>query len=169
MQFDGKHHRQFQSLPVVGIFFLTCSKKFFKHRWGDSQEVVEGLIIILAELFHQLVIMSHEYSPHRFQSVFHPTGSWSSPSFMLYHFALLLLCFWQKCMKPSFANIPEGLQNYPWVWAKILKSGTDVECQKSWAKWWTNEKMARFIAYLVWSCCRWGEHSKNCVWMTQTY
>jgi len=40
--------------------------------WGDSQEVVKGLLIIQSELFHQLMIMSHSYSSLRFQ----PVPSW---------------------------------------------------------------------------------------------
>lgn len=48
-------------------------KKFVKHRWGDPQEVVEGLLIIQAELLHQLMIMPHGYSSLGFQPVPHPT------------------------------------------------------------------------------------------------
>ena len=64
------------------------------------------LLIIQAELLHQLMIMSHDYSSLGFQPVPHSTGSWSfPPSFLLYHLIALLLCFPQKLHENSIQHV----------------------------------------------------------------
>lgn len=144
-QCDAKLHPWFQSPSVVGVFFYEegdVFKKFFKHGWVDSQEVVKGFLIIQAEFLHQLMIVFHGYSPLGFQPVPHPTGSWSSLSFLLYHLIVLFLFFQQKLHEINIQHV-KG--------CKVIHGSG----QQSWSqeqmcttknlkpKWWASEETAR--------------------------
>ena len=128
------------------------------------QDVVEGPLIIPAELLHQLMIMTHGYSPLRFQPVPHPTGSWSSPSsFLLYHLVVLLLCFQQKMHETNIQHV-KGCKVIHGSGEKTPKSSSQKQmctARNLEPKWWTSEETAVFIPYLVLSYCRRGVRSKN--------
>ena len=113
------------------VCMVWCVEQVRKNGWGDSQEVVAGLLIIQAELLHQLMIMSHGYSS---------LGQFFTQQVLA--FLLLLSCSTislyscsashKNYMKPTF-NMLSAAKLSMVLGTNLWKSwsGTGVQSQKS--------------------------------------